>query len=98
MAFFTSFILIWLLAPYFMRKLKKKQIKEEISSDGPKSHQKKKGTPTMGGGLVLFSLLLSAVLWVDLSEPLIWGALIVLFSFWCYWLLGRFYQKPMEEF
>ena len=64
-----------------MRKLKKKQIKEEISSDGPKSHQKKKGTPTMGGGLVLFSLLLSAVLWVDLSEPLIWGALIVLFSF-----------------
>ncbi len=81
LAFFTAFILIWLFAPYFIRKLNKKQIKEEINSDGPKSHQKKSGTPTMGGGLVLLALLLSAVLWVDMSEPLILGALIILFSF-----------------
>ena len=81
LAFFTTFILIWLLAPYFIRKLQKKHIKEEINSDGPQSHQKKQGTPTMGGVLVLFSLLLSAVLWVDLYEPLIWGVLIILISF-----------------
>ena len=81
LAFFTAFLLCWLFAPAFIKKLHKKDMGEEVNSDGPDSHQKKSGTPTMGGGLVLFALFLSSVLWVDLSEPLIWGALIMLAGF-----------------
>ena len=98
LTFFTSFILIWLLAPYFIKKLQKKQIKEEINSDGPKSHQKKQGTPTMGGGLVLLSLLLSALLWVDLFEPLVWGSLIILFSFGAIGFWDDFLKSRWKNF
>ena len=81
LAFFTAFFICWLFAPYFIKKLNKKDIKEEINTDGPDSHQKKSGTPTMGGGLVLLALLLSSILWVDLSEPLVWAVLVMLLGF-----------------
>ena len=81
LAFFTAFFICWLFAPYFIKKLNKKDMGEEISSDGPDSHQKKSGTPTMGGGLVLFSLLLSSLFWVDLLEPLVLGVLSMLLGF-----------------
>ncbi len=81
LAFFTAFFICWLFAPYFIKKLNKRDIGEEINSDGPDSHQKKSGTPTMGGGLVLFSLLLSSLLWVDMFEPLVWGVLSMVLGF-----------------
>ena len=81
LAFFTAFFVCWLFAPYFIKKLNKKAIGEAINADGPGSHQKKSGTPTMGGGVVLFSLVLSSFLWVDLREPLVWGVLLMLLGF-----------------
>ncbi len=81
LSFLTAFLVCWIFAPFFIDKLNKKNIKEEVNTDGPGSHQKKKGTPTMGGGLILLSLLLSCVLWVDMSEPLVWGVLLLLLSF-----------------
>ncbi len=81
LSFLTSFLICWLFAPYFIRKLNKKAFGEKINTDGPDSHQKKSGTPTMGGGLVLFALLFTSFLWVDLSQPLVWGSLAMLVGF-----------------
>ena len=81
LAFFSAFFICWLFAPYFIKKLNKKDMGEKINCDSPDSHQKKSGTPTMGGGLVLFALLLSSLFWVDLSEPLVWGCIIMLLGF-----------------
>ncbi len=81
LAFLTSFLLCWTFAPYFIRRLNKREFKERINTDAPHSHAKKTGTPTLGGGLILLSLLASSLLWVDMSEPLIWALLLMLFGF-----------------
>ncbi len=71
---------------------------EEINSDGPDSHKKKSGTPTMGGGLVLLALLLSSLLWVDLSEPLIWGVLAILMGFGAIGFWDDFIKSRWKNF
>ena len=71
---------------------------EKINSDGPDSHKKKSGTPTMGGGLVLFALLLSSLLWVDMSEPLIWGALTMLVGFGAIGFWDDFIKSRWKNF
>jgi phospho-N-acetylmuramoyl-pentapeptide-transferase len=55
--------------------LQRKQIGQEVRDDGPKSHLSKKGTPTMGGALILFAIALPTVLWMDLSNKHVWIAL-----------------------
>src|SRR5262249_26232008 len=49
-----------------------KQIGEQIRTDGPQSHKKKAGTPTMGGSLILFALGIPTVLWCDLTNRFVW--------------------------
>lgn len=68
----TALLLGLLLGPLFIRLLRRFQIGEQIRDDGPQTHQSKKGTPTMGGSLILFSLLLSTLLWCDLTNPFVW--------------------------
>ncbi len=80
-SFFTAFLLCWLWGPYFIRRLKDMQLGQTIRDDGPQSHQKKAGTPTMGGGLILLSTLVPVLLWVDILNPLVWGTLIVTWGF-----------------
>lgn len=80
-AFFTAFLLCWLWGPYFIRRLKSYQIGQSIREDGPQSHLKKAGTPTMGGGLILLSTLIPCLLWVDMANPLVWAALIITWGF-----------------
>lgn len=80
-SFFTAFFVCWAWGPMFIRRLVKKQVKQSIREDGPESHNKKQGTPTMGGGLILGGLLVPALLWVDLSNPMVWGVLIVTIGF-----------------
>ncbi len=53
----TSLFLCVLLGPWLIRKLREFQIGQHIREDGPKSHQKKAGTPTMGGVLIVISIL-----------------------------------------
>ena len=57
-AFFTAFLVCWLFGPYFIRTLKKRHFKQSIRDDGPQTHKKKQGTPTMGGGLILLGVLI----------------------------------------
>jgi phospho-N-acetylmuramoyl-pentapeptide-transferase len=80
-AFFTAFFTCWLAGPYFIRRLVSKQIGQSIREEGPQSHKKKAGTPTMGGGLILLGLIVPAVLWVNLLDPLVWAVLMVTIGF-----------------
>lgn len=80
-SFFTAFLLCWLWGPYFINRLKSYQIGQSIREDGPQTHKKKAGTPTMGGGLMLLSTLVPVLLWVDLRSPLVWATLAVTWGF-----------------
>lgn len=71
MATLTAMILTFLLAPWFIRELRRKQIGQVVRDTGPESHRIKAGTPTMGGALILLSLLLPTVLWADLNNPFV---------------------------
>src|ERR1700740_2947346 len=77
----TSLFLCVLLGPWLIRKLREFQIGQHIREDGPKSHQKKAGTPTMGGVLIVISVLVPTLLWADLHHIYVWIALFALLAF-----------------
>jgi len=77
----TSMIICFILGPYVIRKLSQLQIGQFIQEDGPESHLSKSGTPTMGGVLILFSVILSTLLWGNLSNNYIWIILMVLMGY-----------------
>jgi phospho-N-acetylmuramoyl-pentapeptide-transferase len=77
----TSLIMSFLLGPWFIERLRAKQYGQQIRDDGPQSHQKKAGTPTMGGSLILFCLVVSTLLWCDLENRLVLLALAVTVAF-----------------
>ncbi len=64
----TAFLICFLFGTWAITILKKMQIKQIVQSDGPQSHQVKQGTPTMGGLLILASIILSLVTWGNLSN------------------------------
>ena len=66
-----------LIGPFVIDRLREFQIGQYIREEGPKSHQKKSGTPTMGGILICISILVPTLLWSDLSNPFVW---VVMFS------------------
>ncbi len=68
MSVITAMMMSFFLAPWFIRTLRGKQIKQVIRQEGPKSHLSKAGTPTMGGALILLSCLLPTILWADVSN------------------------------
>ncbi len=80
-SFFTAFFLCIIWGPIFIRRLKEKHFGQSIREDGPQQHKKKAGTPTMGGGLILLSTLIPCLLWMDVSNPLVWAVLIVTWTF-----------------
>lgn len=81
-ALFTAFFLCWLLGPCFIAWLKSKQGEgQPIRADGPQTHLKKKGTPTMGGLMILVSVAVSVLLWADLFNPYIWMLMFVMTGF-----------------
>ena len=73
----TALCITMLLYPWFIGKLREKQVGEKIREDGPEGHKKKAGTPTMGGILVLIALAVSVLLWTRFSNVLVWLTLFV---------------------
>jgi phospho-N-acetylmuramoyl-pentapeptide-transferase len=73
----TAMLMSFLLGPWFIRQLQSRQIGQTIRDDGPETHQVKAGTPTMGGSLILLSLVIPTLLWCDLHNKLVWLALSV---------------------
>ncbi len=68
----TALLIGLFIGPFVIEKLREFQIGQYIREDGPQAHQKKAGTPTMGGVLICISILLPTLLWADLSNPFIW--------------------------
>ncbi|HTE52984.1 MAG TPA: phospho-N-acetylmuramoyl-pentapeptide-transferase [Kofleriaceae bacterium] len=77
----TSLLISFLLGPWFIQRLKSKQYGQQIRDDGPATHKKKAGTPTMGGSLILFALVMATLLWCDLRNRLVWLTLVVTVGF-----------------
>ena len=73
----TAMLFSFLLAPWFIRELQKKQIGQVVRDDGPATHKVKQGTPTMGGSLILLSVLVPTILWCDLRNPFVWATTAV---------------------
>ncbi len=77
----TALLLSMIAGPLLIRLLKKHQIGEEIREVGPQTHFTKKGTPTMGGILIIAATLVPTLLWADLNNMYVWLALITLCLF-----------------
>ena len=77
----TALILSIFLGPWLIGKLRQLQIGQHIREDGPQSHLKKAGTPTMGGVLILVSIVVPSLLWANLRNPYPWVALFGTLSF-----------------
>jgi phospho-N-acetylmuramoyl-pentapeptide-transferase len=73
----SAMLLAFLLAPWFIRELQRKQIGQIVRTDGPDTHKVKSGTPTMGGALILLCVLLPTILWCDLRNVFVWATTAV---------------------
>lgn len=71
---------LW-IGPTVIRRLQVLKFGQEVRNDGPESHFKKRGTPTMGGVMILASIGISTVLWADLRNSYVWFVLFVLFGY-----------------
>jgi phospho-N-acetylmuramoyl-pentapeptide-transferase len=80
-ASFTALALGLILGPWMIRRLREFQVGQHIREDGPRSHQSKAGTPTMGGLLINVSILLPTLLWANLTNVYVWIALLGLVGF-----------------
>jgi phospho-N-acetylmuramoyl-pentapeptide-transferase len=80
-AMLTAMIISFVLHPWFIRRLQSRQIGQVIRAVGPESHFSKAGTPTMGGSLVLFALVIPTILWAELSNLYVWAGLMVTVTF-----------------
>ncbi len=91
----TSLILSFLIGPWMIRKLTRKKIGQSVRDDGPESHFSKRGTPTMGGTLILVAIAVSTLLWVDLHNRYVWTILLVTMG---YGIVGFVddYRKVMQ--
>tara|TARA_Y100000815_G_scaffold104890_1_gene93879 strand:- start:107 stop:1189 length:1083 start_codon:yes stop_codon:yes gene_type:complete len=77
----TALVMSFVIGPLLIRKLNDLKIGETIREDGPKSHQHKSGTPTMGGALILVSTVIATLLWSDLGNRFIWITLFTCVGF-----------------
>lgn len=95
-AWLTAMLICFALSPWFIKRLQAQQIGQTVRSDGPKSHFSKAGTPTMGGSLILFAVVIPTVLWANISNAFIWVALLVTVA---YGLIGFYddYRKVKHQ-
>ena len=92
----TALIISFLFSPWFIRTLKNHQIGQVVRNDGPNSHLSKSGTPTMGGGLIIVSVIIPTLLWMDWTNHINWSILAI---FTAYGILGFIddYQKVRKK-
>ena len=81
LAALTALMLSLLLGPWFIRRLVRQQMGQPIRKLGPESHFSKAGTPTMGGALILFAIVLSTLVWADLANRYVWVVMLVTLAF-----------------
>jgi phospho-N-acetylmuramoyl-pentapeptide-transferase len=77
----TALLLSFLFGPILIKALRRRQIGQEIREDGPQSHFSKKGTPSMGGLLIIGATIVPTLLWGDLTNTYIWLAMATMLTF-----------------
>ncbi|MBI2682760.1 MAG: phospho-N-acetylmuramoyl-pentapeptide-transferase [Acidobacteriales bacterium] len=77
----TALFIALIIGPYVIRKLREFQIGQYIREEGPQAHQKKAGTPTMGGLLIVIAIVIPTLLWADLSNKFVWIAVLATLAF-----------------
>lgn len=77
----TSLVVALFLGPTIIRQLSAHRVGQVVRDDGPQSHFSKAGTPTMGGTLVIISVLLSTLFWSDLSNRYVWLVIVITLGF-----------------
>ena len=77
----TAFLIMIVIGPWFIRMMQKMQIGQVVRDDGPASHLSKQGVPTMGGLLIVSSVILSTLSWARLDSSLVWLLLFVITFF-----------------
>ena len=81
LAVLTALVISFVIGPAMIRKLTAYKIGQSIREDGPQSHLIKAGTPTMGGALILTSIVITILLWADLTNRYIWVVLLTTLGF-----------------
>ncbi len=77
----TALVLSFAMGPFVIRRLSLRRIGQNVRQLGPETHLPKAGTPTMGGALILLAIVVSTLLWGDLSNRFVWIVLIVTLAF-----------------
>ena len=77
----TAFMICFLLGPWVIKRLRQMQVGQFIRDDGPETHFKKSGTPTMGGLLIIGAVVAATLLWANLTNFYVWVALLVIVGF-----------------
>lgn len=77
----TALLVSFVLSPWLIKLMKRHEIGQEIRPEGPQSHYAKKGTPSMGGILILGSTLVSILIWGNFSNSYVWIAVLTTTSF-----------------
>jgi len=81
LAILTAMFICFVLGPWIIRKLRRLSVIQQIRDDGPRTHEIKAGTPTMGGVLIIISMLITIFLWGDLRNVYIWVMIISLVGY-----------------
>ncbi|MCD6569218.1 MAG: phospho-N-acetylmuramoyl-pentapeptide-transferase [Deltaproteobacteria bacterium] len=79
----TALIICLVLGPWFIKRLSALSLRERINGFAPNRHIEKSGTPTMGGILIIFAIVVATLLWVDLTNIYMWLCMLVLISYSC---------------
>ena len=77
----TALLIALFIGPWVIEKLREFQIGQYVRADGPQSHLKKSGTPTMGGVLIIIAIVLPTVLWADPANPFVWITVLSTLAF-----------------
>jgi phospho-N-acetylmuramoyl-pentapeptide-transferase len=77
----TALLIALFIGPWVIQKLREFQIGQYVREDGPQTHLKKTGTPTMGGVLIVIAILLPTILWSDPANPFVWVAVFSIVAF-----------------
>jgi phospho-N-acetylmuramoyl-pentapeptide-transferase len=81
LAALTALLISFILGPRMIKKLTDYKIGQTVRSDGPRTHEVKTGTPTMGGALILIAIAVTTLLWADLTNRWVWVVLAVTVAF-----------------
>ena len=81
LATMTALMISFVVGPKMIRKLTQYKIGQSVRDDGPQTHLTKAGTPTMGGALILVSIVITTLLWADLRNRFVWVVLLVTIGF-----------------